>query len=130
MPLSPLSHSILGVEPLDEFIREIADFIHHMIVTRSDIGSSDAKVEVEMKVGVIRDRTSGQRLKLPVLVETSQYASLLRYCCAHVGRAFSFAIKSVLAPDSMDIRFESNMSKACHIPFDRLKPLTSMPGDT
>ncbi|KZP18893.1 mRNA capping enzyme [Athelia psychrophila] len=108
MPLSPLSHSILGVEPLDEFIREIADFIHHMIVTRSDIGSSDAKVEVEMKVGVIRDRTSGQRLKLPVLVET------------------------ILAPDSMDIRFESNMSKGTHKHYNellnKLKLSSSQPG--
>ncbi|KAG6913703.1 hypothetical protein DXG01_004803, partial [Tephrocybe rancida] len=30
--LSPLSLSILGVVPLDEFIKEIADFIHHMII--------------------------------------------------------------------------------------------------
>lgn len=61
---------------MDEFIREIADYIHHMIMTRPDAAAGDAKIEVEMKVGVLRDRTSGQRLKLPVLVETSQYASL------------------------------------------------------
>lgn len=67
--LQPLSLSILGVEPLDEFIKEIADFIHHMIKTRPDY--PNGKVEVEAKVGVLRDRNSGQRLGLPILVETS-----------------------------------------------------------
>lgn len=65
--LPPLSLSILGVEPLDEFIKEIADFIHHMITTKPPGGH----VEVEAKVGVLKDRLTGQRLVLPVLVETS-----------------------------------------------------------
>ena len=72
--LPPLSFSILGVEPLDEFIRDIADFVHHMIITRPDFGGADAKVEVEAKVGILRDNMSGRRLALPVRVETSQYA--------------------------------------------------------
>lgn len=67
--LQPLSLSILGVEPLDEFIKEVADFVYHMIMTRPDIPAG--KVEVEAKIGVLRDRVSGQRLALPVLVETS-----------------------------------------------------------
>ena len=67
--LPPLSLSILGVEPLDEFIKEIADFIHHMIATRPD--HLHGNVEVEAKVGVLKERTSGQRLALPILVETS-----------------------------------------------------------
>jgi hypothetical protein len=81
--LPPLSLSILGVEPLDEFIREIADFVHHMIMTRPDFGGADAKVEVEAKIGVLRDKMSGHRLMLPVLVETSQCAffSLLPHFC-------------------------------------------------
>jgi len=66
--LPPLSLSILGVEPLDEFIKEIADFIHHMISTKPpDI---NGKVEVEAKIGVLREK-GGQRIYLPVLVETS-----------------------------------------------------------
>jgi polynucleotide 5'-triphosphatase len=65
--LPPLSLSILGVEPLDEFIKEIADFIHHMIVTRPDFVGN---VEVEAKIGILRDRVTGQRIALPVLVET------------------------------------------------------------
>jgi hypothetical protein len=67
--LPPLSLSILGVEPLDEFIREVADFIHHLITTRPAELQGD--IEVEAKVGVLRDRGTGNRLQLPVLVETS-----------------------------------------------------------
>lgn len=67
--LPPLSLSILGVEPLDEFIREVADFIHHMIATRPP--DAAGSIEVEAKIGILRDRASGQRLQLPVLVETS-----------------------------------------------------------
>jgi len=93
--LPPLSVSILGVEPLDEFIREIADFVHHMVTTRPNMGP-DAKVEVEAKLGVLRDRTTGKRISLPVLVET------------------------ILAPDGMDLRFESNMSATQHKHFNTL----------
>ena len=67
--LPPLSLSILGLEPLDEFIKEIADFVHHMIMTRPD--QLHGKVEVEAKIGVLHDRKTGKRLALPVLVETS-----------------------------------------------------------
>lgn len=103
--LPPLSLSILGVEPLDEFIREIADFVHHMIVTRPV--HPDAKVEVEAKLGILRDRTSGQRLMLPVLVET------------------------ILIPNEVDVRFESNMSLNQHKHFNTmlndLKLISSQP---
>lgn len=68
--LPPLSVSILGVEPLDEFIREIADFVHHTVTTKANIGL-DARVEVEAKLGILRDRISGQRISMPVRVETS-----------------------------------------------------------
>jgi polynucleotide 5'-triphosphatase len=73
--LPPLSLSILGVEPLDEFIREIADFVHHKIMTRPNM-HPQAKVEVEAKLGVLRDRSSRQRLMLPVLVETSAFTKV------------------------------------------------------
>lgn len=68
--LPPLSLSILGIEPIDEFIREVADFIHHMISKRpADAGGL---VEVEAKIGVLKDRGSGARLQLPILTETSE----------------------------------------------------------
>ena len=66
--MPPLSLSILGVEPLDEFILEIADFVHHMIMTRQEL---EGQVEVEAKIGVLKDKATGQRIQLPVLVETS-----------------------------------------------------------
>lgn len=66
--LPPLSLSILGVEPLDEFIKEIADFIHHMITSRPDL---PGLVEVEAKIGLLRERGGGGRVLLPILVETS-----------------------------------------------------------
>ncbi|KAJ7134469.1 CYTH-like domain-containing protein [Mycena epipterygia] len=92
MSLPPLSLSILGVEPLDEFIKEIADFVHYTILNRPP--DLQGKVEVEAKVGMLRDRASGQRLMLPVLVET------------------------IIAPDSLDIRFESNMTVQQHKHFN------------
>jgi mRNA capping enzyme, beta chain len=67
--LPPLSLSILGVEPLDEFIREVADFIHHLIITRP--ADLKGEIEVEAKIGVLKDRVTGNRLQLPILVETS-----------------------------------------------------------
>ncbi|KAJ7600875.1 mRNA triphosphatase CET1 [Mycena floridula] len=90
--LPPLSLSILGVEPLDEFIKEVADFVHHMIMTRPDLPGS---VEVEAKVGILKDR-GGQRLALPILVET------------------------ILAPDQVDCRFESNMTAHQHRHYNNL----------
>jgi len=91
--LPPLSLSILGVEPLDEFIKEIADFVHHMIQTRPDFPGGS--VEVEAKVGVLRDKATGHRIGPPVLVET------------------------ILAPDE-NWRFESNMSANQHRHFNTL----------
>ncbi|KAJ7505436.1 CYTH-like domain-containing protein [Mycena galericulata] len=105
MSLPPLSLSILGVEPLDEFIKEIADFIHYTILNRPP--DLQGNVEVEAKVGLLRDRASGQRLMLPVLVET------------------------IIAPDSIDLRFESNMSVHQHKHFNtrlnELKMSSSQP---
>jgi len=92
-PLPPLSLSILGMEPLDEFILEVADFIHHMISSRPEHAG---QVEVEAKVGILKDKHTGQRLQLPVLVET------------------------ILRPDSVDCRFESNMTTMQHRHFNQL----------
>ncbi|KAL6298928.1 CYTH-like domain-containing protein [Sparassis latifolia] len=91
--LPPLSQSILGAEPLDEFIREVADFVHAMINSRPEGAGT---VEVEAKVGVLRDKVTGQRLQLPVLVET------------------------ILLPNSFEYRFESNMSAMQHKHFNTL----------
>jgi mRNA capping enzyme, beta chain len=70
--LPPLSLSILGVEPMDEFIREVADFVYHMISTRPP-DSARGVVEVEAKIGILKDKISGHRLALPVTTETGEY---------------------------------------------------------
>ena len=69
--LPPLSMSILGMEPLDEFILEIADFIHHMIMTRPP--EPTGTIEVEAKIGVLKHKGTGQRFTLPVRVETGEF---------------------------------------------------------
>ncbi|KAF7314304.1 mRNA-capping enzyme subunit beta [Mycena kentingensis (nom. inval.)] len=70
-PMPPLSLSILGVEPLDEFIRDIADFVHfqilHVLNDRPDL---QGKIEVEAKVGMLKSRNTSQRLSLPIRCET------------------------------------------------------------
>jgi len=64
-----------------------------MIATRPDVGGH---VEVEAKVGLLVDKGSGQRLALPVLVET------------------------ILKPNEIDCQFESNMSAMQHKHFNTL----------
>ena len=101
--LPPLSLSILGVEPLDEFIKEVADFVHHMITTRAaEYEHLGGVVEVEAKVGLLKER-NGQRLALPVLVESSE--SVCSFCLN-----MATYVNVVLTPDAIDARFESNMT--------------------
>jgi hypothetical protein len=109
--LPPLSLSILGVEPIDEFIREVADFVHHTIATRPAELQGD--IEVEAKIGILRDRGTGNRLQLPVLVETSTVI-----VTRHLDETYLFL--PVLAPKTTDCQFESNMSQVSR---DRLSPL-------
>jgi polynucleotide 5'-triphosphatase len=99
--LPPLSPSILGVEPLDEFILDVADFVHHMIHTRPEGGGI---VEVEAKIGILKSRMNDQRLALPIRVETST-TYVFALAIALIGL---FLI--VLAPNEIDVRFESNMT--------------------
>ena len=88
---------------MDEFIREVADFIYHMIGMRPrDLPG--AMVEVEAKIGILRDRLSGNRLNLPVLTETSKLAV---GCCSTSIYDISLI---VLSPNFGDFRFESNMT--------------------
>lgn len=58
-----LEPSILCAEPLDEFVLEIADWVHRVAHGR-------ANVEVEAKVGTLIDTRLNERLSLPVLNET------------------------------------------------------------
>jgi polynucleotide 5'-triphosphatase len=94
--LPPLSHSILGVEPLDEFIREVADFVHHTITTRP--AELQGEIEVEAKIGVLRDKTTGNRIQLPVLVETSTII-VVRYV-QKTNQSFQSLLQRLLTANS------------------------------
>ena len=104
--LPPLSLSILGVEPLDEFIREVADFVHHSIANRP--ADLQGEIEVEAKIGVLRERGTGNRLQLPVLVETSMI-----FVARNISGDLPFC--SVLVPKAADCHFESNMSQVSRV---------------
>jgi len=58
-----LEPSIINAEPLDEFIREIADWILRNAAPLSH-------VEIEAKIGILIDSRTNKRLNLPVLSET------------------------------------------------------------
>ena len=64
-PLQPLSLSIVGVEPLDEFIREIADWIHGLITSRDAGGGV---FEVEAKLGHWINAHRGCLVEIPFRV--------------------------------------------------------------
>ncbi len=71
---------------MDEFIREVADFVHHMISNRPD---GSGQVEVEAKIGVLKDKMSGKRIQLPILVESSKPLLLFHVALFQVYRARS-----------------------------------------
>ncbi|KAJ3554865.1 hypothetical protein NM688_g2890 [Phlebia brevispora] len=91
--LPPLSQSILGVEPIDELIKEVADWVHHVVTHRQErVGV----VEVEAKIGLLKDPATGQRFTLPILTE------------------------SILPPQFKGPHFESNMSPMQHRHYNQM----------
>ena len=70
--LKPLSLSILGTEPHDDFILTIANFVHDMIMNRPKM---DGHVEVEAKLGLLKPRGADERVMFPVHSETSAHCS-------------------------------------------------------
>ncbi|KIY62843.1 mRNA triphosphatase CET1, partial [Cylindrobasidium torrendii FP15055 ss-10] len=95
--LPPLSLSILGVEPMDEFIKEIADFVHAMIMSRPNVAGN---IEVEAKIGIVREMVKGPRLWIPSMVETILVPPSL--------------------PGGLSCAFESNMTAHQHKHFNQL----------
>ncbi|GAA5874737.1 hypothetical protein JCM1840_000419 [Sporobolomyces johnsonii] len=87
----PLEPSIFNVEPIDEFTREVADWIWGFCA-----GLDWDKIEIEAKIGLLVDtRNGGQRVQLPVPCET-------------------------ILTDDTGLRFESNMTVNQHKSFNRL----------
>ncbi|KAF8315577.1 mRNA capping enzyme [Clavulina sp. PMI_390] len=87
----PLEPSWINAEPVDEFVRDIGDFIASHAKGRSHI---EVKIQVEAKIGRIIDTRTNQRLALPVRSETILNIS--------------------------GVRFESNMTLEQHAHYNRL----------
>ena len=75
--LGPWEKSITDMEPADEIMRTIADFLFTEIVLRNDVGAGPvgggsapgAVLEIEAKIGQIIDKNTNERLRLPVMTE-------------------------------------------------------------
>ncbi|GAA5884298.1 hypothetical protein JCM6882_002217 [Rhodosporidiobolus microsporus] len=87
----PLEPSVFNVEPIDEFTREVADWLWGFCA-----GLDWDKVEIEAKVGILIDqRAGGSRVHLPVPIET-------------------------ILTDDTGLKFQSNMTVNQHKSFNRL----------
>ncbi|GAA5877630.1 hypothetical protein JCM8547_007125 [Rhodosporidiobolus lusitaniae] len=87
----PLEPSIFNVEPIDEFTREVADWLWGFCALLDW-----DKVEIEAKIGLLVDqRAGGARVHLPVPIEA-------------------------ILTDDTGLRFQSNMTVNQHKSFNRL----------
>ncbi|CAG8674618.1 17884_t:CDS:2, partial [Acaulospora morrowiae] len=81
-----LESSIFGVLPTSDFTRVVGDFLFENI--------DDEYVEIEAKLGILKDNHTKQRIKMNVLCET------------------------IISPDLKHLKFETNMSAAQHKHFN------------
>ncbi|GAA5837669.1 hypothetical protein JCM11251_002290 [Rhodosporidiobolus azoricus] len=87
----PLEPSVFNVEPIDEFTREVADWLWGFCA-----GLDWDKVEIEAKIGLLVDqRAGGSRVHLPVPIET-------------------------ILTDDTGLKFQSNMTVNQHRSFNLL----------
>ncbi|KAH8881726.1 mRNA triphosphatase CET1 [Thozetella sp. PMI_491] len=71
-PLGPWEQAITGTPPMQEIVKEVADFLYLNIVgndRRGEIMAHGIEFEVEAKLGKLIDRNTNDRLALPVLTE-------------------------------------------------------------
>lgn len=61
--------NIVNMIPQDELSKIVADFLFAKVIERPDLTSSGAILEVEAKIGQILDRTTNERLNIPVMNE-------------------------------------------------------------
>ena len=61
---------------MDEFIREVADWVHDKIGQALKQGYQGV-IEVEAKLGVLKYKDADTRMQAPVRVETSELGSLM-----------------------------------------------------
>ncbi|KAI9726291.1 MAG: mRNA-capping enzyme subunit beta [Chrysothrix sp. TS-e1954] len=82
--------SFTEVIPSEEITRHLCDFLYRHIVLNDAAGSMDqGQLEIEAKFGTLIDRSTNERLRLPILTE------------------------SIVAPGA-DVSFESDMTSAQH----------------
>jgi hypothetical protein len=63
------------VEPYEEISKHVADFLYHNVVMQNDPalvngGPDGPIIEIEAKIGHLIDKSTNDRLRLPVLSET------------------------------------------------------------
>ena len=106
----------LGPIPFEEVTRVVSDFLYQEVVGRDDVGagplgggsSKGAIIEIEAKIGQLIDKTTNERLRLPITTEcvldkhdptlrvafkssmtevSSRHAQFIRYLCFQSGTA-------------------------------------------
>jgi len=92
-----LEPSFVNHEPLDEFIREVADWVYYH-------ANGLPNIEVEAKFGTHVTDESGTRLKLPILVESSKF---------YIPLVFTYA-DGLNARQSLILRIELDSWQASH----------------
>lgn len=94
-PLSLWEPSIVNVVPYEEMTRMVSDFLFKQVVLRDDV-TGGAVLEIEAKLGQLIDKTTNDRLRLPVMSEC------------------------VLSPHDTKLRtaFKSSMTEVWYIPTD------------
>lgn len=94
-PLGSWEPSIVNVFPYEELTRVVSNFLFNEVVRRDDVGMG-AVLEIEAKLGQLIDKTTNDRLRLPVISEC------------------------VLSPDDtkLKIAFKSSMTEVRYIPIN------------
>lgn len=96
IPSAPISiePSIFRLKPVDDLLRVVADFIHKHISENPSHATS--QIEIEAKLGVLIDKETNARIRLPVGNE------------------------AIIYNDMNWMRFESNMTAARHAHYNKM----------
>ncbi|KAK4047664.1 mRNA-capping enzyme subunit beta [Microbotryomycetes sp. JL221] len=114
--ISSLEPSIFNVEPIDEFTREVADWLWSFAKTLP-WKDSTRPVEVEAKLGILVQKTNSKdkiptRISFPVAIETSKSSVCIMFFHQFTLLMLfgEIPIVAVITDDSW-LKFESNMSR-------------------
>lgn len=70
--LGPWEESIIGIKPIEQMTKLVADFLYGNVVSRNDFGelsSRGIEVEIEAKLGQLVDKDTNDRIRLPIRSE-------------------------------------------------------------